>query len=169
MAGTGPPNARSHACSHDRKSSVGVVISIPSRRSSPTYQVIPHPSRINVLGTTDADFLVIPHRKLGARQLFSSSLFGKRKRQVLVLVQRPFGPTQEPFAERHVDLNFALLTEERVILDAHKGVEREQWERKLVRMSELVLRLDECGTLSIDSLNRRVQRNERRIELRGKL
>jgi hypothetical protein len=90
---TGQPNARPHPRSHDRKPSVGVVISIPSRRSSSTYQLISHPSCISGLGTTDADFLVIPHhdRKFGARQPFSSSLFGKRKRQVPVLVKRPLG------------------------------------------------------------------------------
>ena len=57
-----------------------------------------------------------------------------------------------------------LLTGERVILGAHKSVEREWWELKLVRMSELALRLDECGTLSMETrflLNRRVPRNER--------
>jgi hypothetical protein len=160
---------------HDRKPSVGVVISIPSRRSSSTYQLISHPSCISGLGTTDADFLVIPHhdRKFGARQPFSSSLFGKRKRQVPVLVKRP--PWQEPLAERYVCLDFPLLTGEQVILDAHKGVKREWWEQKLVRMSELVLRrreMGEYGMLSMEMrflLNGRVQWNERRIELRGKL
>jgi hypothetical protein len=60
-------------------------------------------------------------------------------------------------------------------LDAHKGVKREWWEQKLVRMSELVLRrreMGEYGMLSMEMrflLNGRVQWNERRIELRGKL
>ena len=97
---------------------------------------------------------MIPHRKL------------ERQRQVLVLVKRLFGPTQEPFAERHVGLDFPSLTGKRVIFNAHKDIEREWWERKLVRMSELVLRLDECGTLSPETrflLNRKVWLNKRRI------
>ena len=120
-AETGPPNARRHPCSHDRKPSVGVVISIPSRRSSSTYQLIPHPSCINVLGTTDADFLVIPHHKL------------ERKCQVLVLVKRFFDPTKEPFAERHVGLDFPSLTGKRLILNAQEGVDREWSERTHAR------------------------------------
>ena len=60
-------------------------------------------------------------------------------------VKRPLGPTQEPLAERHVRLDFSLLTRERVILNAQERVQRERGERKLVRMAELVLRGGEMG------------------------
>jgi hypothetical protein len=79
-------------------------------------------------------------------------LLHKRKRQGLVLVKRPLGPTQEPLAERHVRLDFPLLTGERVVLDAQQGVEREGGDRKLVRVAELVLRrreIEERGALLV--------------------
>ena len=114
-----------------------------------TYQLVPHASNINIPGPTHPDPLVIPHRKLGAPQPFSRSLFGKRIRQILALVKRPLGTTQEPLAQRHVRLDFPLLPCERVVLDAQQGVKRKGCERKLVRMAELVLgwrEMEECRT-----------------------
>jgi hypothetical protein len=127
-----------------------VAIAIESHGS--TYQLVPHPSRLKVLGPTHPNLLVIPHRKLGARQPLPRGLLCQRKRQGLVLVKRPLGPTQEPLAERHVRLDFPLLTGERVVLDAQQGVEREGGERKLVRVPELVLRrheIEERGALLV--------------------
>ena len=95
---------------------------------------------LDVLGPTHPNLFAIPHRKFSARQPLPRRLFRKRKRQILVLVERALGPTQELLAERHVRLDFALLTRERIVLDAQQGVEQEQSERKLVCMSELVLR-----------------------------
>ena len=103
------------------------------------YQLVPRLGGLDVLGPADADFLVVPHRKLGAWQPFASGLFGKRECEVLVFVKGAFCPTQEPLAECHVGLDLALLTCERVVLDAQQRIEREGRERKLVSMTELVL------------------------------
>ena len=114
-----------------------------------TDQLITHPSCVNILGATDAAFLVIPYHKLGVPKPFSSGLFGRRKRQVLVPAKRPLGPAQERLAERHVRLDFPLLAGERVILDAQEGVEQEGWKRELVYVCELVPRgreVEECNT-----------------------
>ena len=50
----------------------------------------------------------------------------------LVLLERAVRTTQEPLAERHVRLDFALLAGEAVVLDAEQGVERERGLGKLV-------------------------------------
>lgn len=108
-----------------------------------TYQLVPHPRRLDVLGSADTDFLVVPHRKLGAGQAFACGFLCKREREVLVFVKGTFSATQEPLAERHVGLDLTLLTREGVILDAQEGIERERRQCKLVRMSEFVLRRGE--------------------------
>jgi hypothetical protein len=50
-----------------------VAIAIESHGS--TYQLVPHPSRLKVLGPTDPNLLVIPHRKLGAQQPLPCAAF----------------------------------------------------------------------------------------------
>jgi len=102
-------------------------------------QLVPHPSGFDVLGSTDANLLVVTHCKFCAWQTLSSSFLGKRKCEALVFFKGTFRSTQEPLAERHVCLHFALLTREGVILDAKKGIEGEGWKGKFIRMSKFVL------------------------------
>lgn len=119
-----------------------------------THQLVPRLRRLDVLDATDPDFLVIPHGKFGARQPFASGLFGKGKRQILVLVECAFRTTQEPLAERHVGFDFALLAREGIVLHAQQCVEREGRERKFVGVSELVLggrEMEERGALEVET------------------
>ena len=101
---------------------------------------------LDVLGPTHPNLFAIPHRKFSARQPLPRRLFRKRKRQILVLVERALGPTQEPLAERHVRLDFALLTRERIVLDAQQGVEQEQGERTRMHVRACTARARNGGT-----------------------
>ena len=140
MAETGPPNARPHPSSHDRKPTasggLGSAVLISPRLDLPAGTTCKqhqcpwaHPPRspCNTPSQTRRSPTLL------------SSLFGKRIRQSLVLVKRPLGTTQEPLVERHVRFDFPLLTRERVVLDAQQGAKRERGERKLVGMTKLVL------------------------------
>jgi hypothetical protein len=104
-----------------------------------THPLVPLDRRLQILRAAHAHLCIIVHRKLGTREALPRSLFRKRVRERLVLLERAARATQEPLAECHVRLDLALLAGEAVVLDAEQGVEWERGLGKLVCVPDFVL------------------------------